>query len=279
MRKEHQQAALFTIALHAALLAMLLFSGFRLVVPPPKGHGGISAELVDLSQWTASPKKAPQPKKSPKTHRQPKATKPKPQPAKKKVAPKKPPAKPVVTRKKTTPKKAVKPKPAVNTRARDLQRQKDAERRRKLEAIRQQRLEAERQRKLETERLKQLEAKNKSTKQTPPQTATAAGTEKGVEKAKNVLLARYVESIKTRVARNWARPPTTPKNLRCRVKVKQIPGGNVIDVTIASPCNGDALVQKSIINAVKRSDPLPYTGFEDVFERSLSFTFTYDGES
>ncbi len=109
--------------------------------------------------------------------------------------------------------------------------------------------------------------------------ALAAGAVDGKEKARNDLLARYVQSIKARVASNWAHPPTTPKGLKCRVRVKQIPGGGVVDASISTPCNADALVKKSIINAVKRSDPLPYTGFEDVFERTLSFTFTYDGEN
>lgn len=261
MNKEHLQAALFTLALHVVLLAALVFSGFRLVVPPPKGHGGIQAELVDLSQW--------QPAK--------KARK-KPKPVKKQPKPKKPPVKKPQPKPQPKPKKqlATQPKPTIDTKARELQRQKDAERRRKLEEIRKQREAAERQRKREAERLAQLESRKQQRK--PPEQATAGVTD-GKEKARNALLARYIQSIKTRVASNWARPPTTPKGLRCRVRVRQIPGGGVIDASITGPCNADALVKKSIINAVKRSDPLPYEGFEDVFERSLSFTFTYDGET
>ncbi len=272
MQTEHRQAALFTLALHAGLLALLVFSGFRLVVPPPKGQG-ISAELVDISQlkW---------PKKS-------KTTRNKPAPVKKKAVRQKPesekktPPKPVkktVAKPKPQAKPKPKPKPKIDTRARDLQRQQDLERQRKLQEIRKKRQAAEKQRQLEAERLKQLEARQASQK-TDPKQALAAGAVNGSEKARNNLLARYVQSIKARVASNWARPPTTPKGLRCRVRVKQIPGGGVIDATISSPCNADALVKKSIINAVKRSDPLPYTGFEDVFERTLSFTFTYDGEN
>ncbi len=257
MHKEHQQAALFTLALHAGLVALIVFSGFRLVVPPPKGQG-ISAELIDISQLKLPKKTASRPvKKKPPTIK-----KPTPQPT---------PVKP-------KPKPKPKPMPKIDTRARDLQRQKDLERQRKLQEIRQQRQKAEKQRKLEAERLKQLEARKTQQKSRPDQ-ALAAGTVDGKEKARNDLLARYVQSIKARVASNWARPPTTPKGLKCRVRVKQIPGGGVVDASISTPCNADALVKKSIINAVKRSDPLPYTGFEDVFERTLSFTFTYDGEN
>ena len=278
MHKEHQQAALFTLALHAGLVALIVFSGFRLVVPPPKGQG-ISAELIDISQLKLPKKKVSRPvKKKPpvvkKPASQPKPVKPKPKPKPKpKQVKKKPATKPTVK-----PKPKPKPKPKIDTRARDLQRQKDLERQRKLQEIRQQRQKAEKQRKLEAERLKQLEAKKTQQKPRSDQ-ALAAGTVDGKEKARNDLLARYVQSIKARVASNWARPPTTPKGLKCRVRVKQIPGGGVIDASISTPCNADALVKKSIINAVKRSDPLPYTGFEDVFERTLSFTFTYDGEN
>jgi colicin import membrane protein len=280
MQTEHRQAALFTLALHAGLLALLVFSGFRLVVPPPKGQG-ISAELVDISQlkWpkksqTTKNKLKPAPVKKKAVRQKPvPEKKPPPKPVKKTVAKPKPKPKP-----KPQAKPKPKPKPKIDTRARDLQRQQDLERQRKLQEIRKKRQAAEKQRQLEAERLKQLEARQASQK-TDPKQALAAGAVNGSEKARNDLLARYVQSIKARVASNWARPPTTPKGLRCRVRVKQIPGGGVIDATISSPCNADALVKKSIINAVKRSDPLPYTGFEDVFERTLSFTFTYDGEN
>ncbi len=261
MRREHQQAALFTIVLHAGLLALLMFGGFQLAIQPPKGHQGISAELVDLSQWrpsqesqTDKPKTAPKPKST---------SRPVPKPIKKQQpAPKT---------------ETVTSRPKANTHARDLQRQKDAERQRKLEEIRRLRQAAERQRQLEAERLKQLEVRQEQNRGSSQN--NTAGLEDGVERAKKALLARYIQSIKSRVASNWARPPATPKNLRCRVKVRQIPGGGVIDASISAPCNADALVKKSIINAVKRSDPLPYEGFEEVFERSLSFTFTLDEET
>jgi len=80
------------------------------------------------------------------------------------------------------------------------------------------------------------------------------------------------------VRRNWRRPPTTDPGVRCTVRVVQIPGGDIIDQAIASPCNADALTRESILGAVQRVEALPYRGYEEVFEREIVFNFTYDGD-
>jgi colicin import membrane protein len=55
--------------------------------------------------------------------------------------------------------------------------------------------------------------------------------------------------------------------------VRQIPGGGVVDAQISSPCNASAIVKKSIIDAIRKADPLPYKGFEKVFSRQATFIF------
>ena len=87
------------------------------------------------------------------------------------------------------------------------------------------------------------------------------------------LRDEYIASIAAAVRAAWVRPPTAQDSIECRVAVLQIPGGEVIEASIASPCNADAATRRSIVAAVRRND-LPYQGFEDVFERRINFTFT-----
>ena len=91
------------------------------------------------------------------------------------------------------------------------------------------------------------------------------------------LQGQYKSLIQAVVTQNWRRPANTPPGIRCSLRVRQIPGGEVIGVTIGSPCNADPLIQQSIIEAVERASPLPYMGFESVFQSSLNFNFRYDG--
>jgi colicin import membrane protein len=61
------------------------------------------------------------------------------------------------------------------------------------------------------------------------------------------------------------------------LRIAQIPGGEVISVTVGSPCNADQATRNSIEQAVLRATPLPYRGYEEVFQRNINFNFRYDG--
>lgn len=87
---------------------------------------------------------------------------------------------------------------------------------------------------------------------------------------------RYYSEIQSRITNNWYRPPTTQPGLSCRLTITQQPGGEVISATIVGNCNGDEATRRSMIEAVERAGPLPYRGFEDVFERVIDFVFTYE---
>lgn len=155
-----------------------------------------------------------------------------------------------------------------------------------LEKIREQRAEAERQRKLEEERLKQLAARREEEAAAQRQAEAAAEMQRqmAAEQAARRqgeladLRGQYIGAITAQVTNNWLRPPTARPGLRCQLGVVQIPGGEIISTSIVGSCNGDEATRRSIIAAVERAGTLPYRGFEDVFERELRFTFTYDGD-
>jgi colicin import membrane protein len=88
-------------------------------------------------------------------------------------------------------------------------------------------------------------------------------------------MSQYIALIQNTVERNWVRPASAQAGLECEVAVKQIPGGQVIDVQTVR-CNGDDTVRKSIEDAVRRSSPLPVPANPLLFDRNLTFFFTPD---
>ncbi len=160
-----------------------------------------------------------------------------------------------------------------------------------LEKIRKQREEADRQQKLEAERLKQLEARKTEEAAEQRRKLEEAERLRQVEAEKRAAEERafqagqeatktdsYRAAIQALVTQNWLRPPTAQAGLRCKLRINQIPGGEVISAAIARPCNADETTQRSIVAAVERVGALPYRGYEDVFTREIEFTFIYDGD-
>lgn len=88
----------------------------------------------------------------------------------------------------------------------------------------------------------------------------------------NSLLARYQAAIQNAVTQNWLRPDNMPA-LPCVVHITQLPGGDVMSARADSSCPYDEAGRRSVENAVLRAQPLPYKGFEPVFQRELTFTF------
>lgn len=255
---EQRQGLLYSIGLHLALLLLLFMSTQQNSITPPKGIA-IQAEIMDLDEYMKNMKK-------------PTPEKPKPEPKKPKPEIKKPEPKPEP--KKTEPKPVKQePKPVIKPMVNETKRQEKSERMKKLEELRRKRQEAENQ-----PVAKPVESKPKDEPPAGTQTAQPVGVENGDEKARRTLLTQYISAIQSAVTRQWARPSGTPAGLKCQIKVNQIPGGGVIDVSIGTPCNASAVVRNSIINAVKKADPLPFNGFEEVFERRLNFIFQYHGD-
>jgi len=154
------------------------------------------------------------------------------------------------------------------------------EQRKQLEEIRRQRAEAERKVQLERERLAQLEDRNRRDAEQASQAEAAREGPKartGAGGTDDDLTARYAAAIQAAVTDNWNRPEHVAPGLRCRLRIAQIPGGEVISVTVGTPCNADPVTRNSIEQAVLKAAPLPYQGYEKVFQRNINFNFRYDG--
>ena len=151
------------------------------------------------------------------------------------------------------------------------------ERLKRLAALRTQREQAANQTRMEEQRDQQLQ--DLAARQPPSPLPAASPTDAtptpmaGNNGVDTSLRAAYVLAIQNAVERNWIRPETIPAGQRCRIVIVQIPGGEVISADVDPTCPYDALGRDSLERAVFAASPLPYAGFEDVFERRLGLNF------
>lgn len=164
------------------------------------------------------------------------------------------------------------------------QQRKEEERKKQLADVRKQREAAEKALKLEQQKLAQLEDRQRADRANAEKQRVQAQAEREGEQAQtgaggqdDDLSARYAAAIQSAVTNNWNRPDSAQPGLRCTIEITQIPGGDLLNVTVASPCNADQVTRNSIESAVRKAAPLPYKGYEKVFQRSIRFNFRYDG--
>lgn len=159
----------------------------------------------------------------------------------------------------------------------EAQRRDEARRKQEAEQARQQKLEQERRqaeerRRAEADSKRKAEADRRLAQSRADLARQLAEEERLAEARDSGMLDQYAEIIRQKVERNWIKPASARSGLNCTVLVRQIPGGEVVDVRVAE-CNGDAAVLRSIEAAVLRSSPLPPPPDPTLFERSLRFEF------
>jgi TonB family protein len=97
-----------------------------------------------------------------------------------------------------------------------------------------------------------------------------------VNAQQQVQITRAIQAIRLKIHRSWIRPVTSKKDLKCRVRVKVMPDGHVIDAEIIAS-SGDDSFDTSAQNAVIQASPLPVPADKVLFDRGFrSFTFTFD---
>jgi colicin import membrane protein len=159
--------------------------------------------------------------------------------------------------------------------------QQELERQKQLADIRKQRADAERQVKLETQRLKQLQDQRAqlALNSAPPRTVPNAlpHPQAGNNGAANTLAEKYRQAIRAVVNQNW-RHENVPDSVHCRVTFRQLPGGEVFGPLTFDDCPFDAAARASVEDALHRT-PLPYAGFESVFQRQGTIDLCYPEEA
>jgi len=159
-----------------------------------------------------------------------------------------------------------------------LRQQRDAEERRQREEaeLERQRQEAERKRLEDIERQRQENERKRREAEDAEQMrqfeVEVAEEQRRLDAMSSGELDRYIFAITRRIQQAWVPPASAAPGLKCVVQVRQVPGGQVVGVTITS-CNGDAAVQRSIEAAVYRASPLPEPDNPALFDRNLRITF------
>lgn len=87
------------------------------------------------------------------------------------------------------------------------------------------------------------------------------------------LLEAYRAALQEAIQRNWDKPAFIPSGQRCNINIRQLPGGEVVEVQVDPTCPYDELGRRSIEAAVLKASPLPYSGFEPVLQLELTFEF------
>ncbi len=134
------------------------------------------------------------------------------------------------------------------------------------------RVEAERQRQAEVERQRQ---ENERLRREADDAARQKELDDESERVTAMTAnakAAYMFAIQQTIQRNWVRPASAEVGLECTLHVRQLPGGEVVDVSFGA-CNGDETVKRSIESAVHKASPLPAPRDPSVFDRDLRLTF------
>ncbi len=141
----------------------------------------------------------------------------------------------------------------------------------RLDAVKKQRIEAARQAQTAEQRLDELAAG--AGKKTPNK--TPAEPEAGQAGANDSLRSKYISMVNATARSNW-NTVQIPQQTRCQVEFTQIRGGEVIDVSFLL-CSLDGPGKESVERALYKT-PMPYAGFEAVFQRKVVLTFCYPNE-
>ena len=150
----------------------------------------------------------------------------------------------------------------------------ELDRRKQLADIRRQRAEAARDATLAEEKLKQLaDRRARSASEEAAMADAATSAPPGDAGARADLQGRYSAALSEAIRRNWTRPEDMQLGRRCQLKILQLPGGEVVDVQVSPSCPYDDLGKRSVEAAVRKAEPLPYAGFEEVFNRTLILNF------
>ena len=158
-----------------------------------------------------------------------------------------------------------------------------AAKKKEVERLKQEQLALEQKRLAEEKRLadaaakrKMLEEKRRRDAEAEARRAEMVAEQQRLEAANQKRLSslrgQYIADIQNKVERNWIRPASAKQGLSCKVVVNQIPGGEVINVTVTQ-CIGDEVFRSSVEKAVYKASPLPRPSDPALFDRELVFTF------
>lgn len=147
------------------------------------------------------------------------------------------------------------------------QRRKDEEARKERE-----RQEAERKRQEDIERQREENRRRMQAEAEAARQAELEAESDRLEAMEANAKAAYMYAIQSRVMNRWTRPASAKVGMVCVANIRQLPGGEVVSVSIGE-CNADSVTRQSIVAAINLASPLPTPADPSVFEREIRLTF------
>lgn len=127
---------------------------------------------------------------------------------------------------------------------------------------------AKKQQAAEKARLAKAKQAAENARKAQQQAQMQAEEEQQIKKARG----NWEAAIIRKVSASWIRPQNTPDGLDCYVKISQTTSGDVVSATMEQ-CNGNSVVQQSILTAVRKASPLPTPSDPRAFSRVITFEF------
>ncbi len=157
--------------------------------------------------------------------------------------------------------------------AEEARRLKEAERKKELE--RKKKTEAAEKKKATAIEKKRAEERQKKAAEEALQSEVAAEEQRRAEARAQTEVERYKGLIRQKVSRHWNKPVGATKGLQCTVRVRLVPGGEVLTATV-SRSSGDPAFDRSVEAAVYKATPLPVPQEQKLFEyfREIEFVFS-----
>jgi len=263
--RENPRAVTYAVLMHVGLLLLLIISlDWTPKAIKPGTHKPIQAELVDSAKLQAIEEQKQAEQQKAEAERKLKAE----QAAKQKAEAER------VAQQKAQAERKRKAEAEAKQKA-------VAERKRKEEAAAKQKAEAEAKRKAE-QAAKEKAAKEKAAAEAArqreaEQALQAQLAEEQAQARAESALAGYIPQIQQKIQRNWLRPGGSAGGLSCLIRVKLIPGGEVVDARVVRS-SGDPLFDRSVETAVLKASPLPLPPDAAMFKyfREIDFNFNPD---
>jgi colicin import membrane protein len=98
------------------------------------------------------------------------------------------------------------------------------------------------------------------------------------ERELSPLVDAYRNAIGQKIAQNWLQPPSISDDLRCMVRVIQLPDGSVSNATITRS-SGSSVFDESVIKAIYKASPLPQPPRPEIFDREIDVAFCSTGQA
>jgi len=156
----------------------------------------------------------------------------------------------------------------------EQKRKAEAQAKAKAEAEKKRKAEADARAKAEAEKKRKAEAEAKARAEAEAEMRRQIAAEQEEARARSALL-EYIPYIQDKVQRNWLRPPGSAAGLSCLIRVRLIPGGDVVSATVVRS-SGDPMFDRSVETAVLKASPLPLPTDATLFNHFREINFNFD---